>query len=67
MKNLTSKFALALLAMASTATVAHDGSEQASVISGIIHFMTEPDHLLASGVVAAGLIYFIRKLATKRS
>ncbi|WP_286238750.1 HupE/UreJ family protein [Neptuniibacter halophilus] len=50
----------------SVPAVAHDGSEQASVMSGIIHFMTEPDHLLVSAVVAAGLIYTIRKLAAKR-
>lgn len=67
MKKYKSIFSLALISLSATTATAHDGSEQTSVLNGLIHFMTEPDHLLVSGVVAAGLIYFIRKVATKRS
>ncbi|MCP4595649.1 hypothetical protein [Neptuniibacter sp.] len=34
-------------------------------LEGIIHFMTEPNHLLVSG--AGALIYFVRKTSSKRS
>ena len=46
--------------------MAHDGSEQESVMNGIVHFMTEADHLLITGLVSAVLLYTLRKLAKKR-
>ena len=67
MKNYKSIFSLALISLSSTAATAHDGSEQTSVINGIIHFMTEPDHLLVSVVIAVCLIAGIRKMKDKRS
>ena len=67
MKNYKSIFSLALISLSSTAATAHDGSEQTSLINGIIHFMTEPDHLLVSGVIAVCLIAGIRKMKDKRS
>ena len=67
MKNYKSIFSLALISLSATTATAHDGSEQTSVLNGLIHFMTEPDHLLASGVVAAGLIYLLRKAVAKKS
>lgn len=67
MKNLITKSAVATTMMAALPAVAHDGSEQASMMSGIVHFMTEPDHLLVSFAVAATVIYLVRKVASKQS
>ncbi|MCP4595651.1 HupE/UreJ family protein [Neptuniibacter sp.] len=67
MKKVITKLAVTAATLTALPAMAHDGSEQASVMSGIIHFMTEPDHLLVSGVVAAVLIYVVRKAAVKRS
>lgn len=65
MKNVRVKLAIATASLMTLPAVAHDGSEQASVISGMVHFMTEPDHLLVSAAVAATLIYLVRKRGTK--
>ena len=46
--------------------MAHDGSEQKSVMNGIVHFMTEADHLLITGLVSVVLFYTVRKLMRKR-
>jgi hydrogenase/urease accessory protein HupE len=48
-----------------TPVLAH--SEQSSVINGIVHFMTEPDHLAVSALVAAAAIFAVRKAKGKRS
>ena len=67
MKNVVTKLAASMAVLTSLPVMAHDGSEQASVMSGIVHFMTEPDHLLASFVIAAGVIYLVRRAAMKSS
>ena len=67
MKKVITKLAVTAATLTALPATAHDGSEQASVMNGIIHFMTEPDHLLVSGVVAAVLIYVVRKAVVKRS
>ncbi len=36
-------------------------------MEGIIHFMTEPDHLAFSALVAAAVTFAVRKIASKRS
>lgn len=41
-------------------------SEHASTMSSIVHFMTEPDHLLISGAVAAIVIFAVRRMSKKR-
>lgn len=41
-------------------------SEHASILSGIVHFMTEPDHLAISGLAALVVILTVRKLAKNR-
>lgn len=61
MKNLMTKLAATAALLTTLPAMAHDGSEQTSVMSGIVHFMTEPDHLLASFVIAAGVIYLVRR------
>jgi|GEM_PF-1682886 len=42
-------------------------AEHGSVLEGIAHFMTEPDHLALSAIAAAAIILAVRKLRTKRS
>jgi hydrogenase/urease accessory protein HupE len=42
-------------------------NEQSTVMEGIIHFMTEPDHLAFSALVAAAVTFAVRKIASKRS
>ena len=37
-----------------------------SVMSGIVHFMTEPDHLVISGLIAAVAIFAIRRMGKKK-
>lgn len=46
--------------------MAHDGSEQENVMNGIVHFMTEADHLLITSLVSVVLFYTVRKLTRKR-
>lgn len=41
-------------------------SEHASTMSGIVHFMTEPDHLVISGLIAAVAIFAIRRMGKKK-
>ena len=50
--------------MTSLPTLAH--SEHASTMSGIVHFMTEPDHLAISGLVALALIFIVRRMGKKK-
>jgi hydrogenase/urease accessory protein HupE len=41
-------------------------SEHASIMSGIVHFMTEPDHLAISGLVSLALIFIVRRMGKKK-
>ncbi|WP_299176473.1 HupE/UreJ family protein [uncultured Neptuniibacter sp.] len=67
LKSIVTKLSVLLSTMAVVLpAMAHDGSEQASVMSGLVHFLTEPDHLLVMFAVAGGLIYLIRKHSAKR-
>jgi hydrogenase/urease accessory protein HupE len=50
--------------MTSLPALAH--SEHASTMSGIVHFMTEPDHLAISGLIAAVAIFAIRRMGKKK-
>lgn len=65
MKSVYTKVTTVAAAVITTPALAH--SEQSSVVSGIVHFMTEPDHLAVSALVAAAVIYAVRKAVTKRS
>lgn len=51
--------------LASTPAAAH--TNQVNVMEGLVHFMTEPDHIAVSAVIAAALIFVIRKTKTKRN
>jgi hydrogenase/urease accessory protein HupE len=50
--------------MTSLPALAHSG--HASTMSGIVHFMTEPDHLAISGLIAAVAIFAIRRMGKKK-
>lgn len=65
MKTIYTKLTALATPLLATPALAH--SEQSSVISGIVHFMTEPDHLAVSALVAAAVIFAIRKAKAKRS
>lgn len=41
-------------------------SEHSNTLNGIIHFMTEPDHLALSGLVVAVVVFALRKMAKNR-
>lgn len=41
-------------------------SEHSNALNGIIHFMTEPDHLALSGLVAAAVFFAVRKMTKNR-
>lgn len=65
MKSVFSKVSAVTAAVIATPAFAH--SDHGSVMSGIIHFMTEPDHLALSALAAAAVIFAVRKIASKRS
>lgn len=54
----------AVTLMTSLPALAH--SEHASTMSGIVHFMTEPDHLVISGIVAVAVVLVVRRVGRKR-
>ena len=58
---------LATILSATAAVPAYAHSEHSSVMQGLVHIFTEPDHLLFSALAAAVLIYAVRKVAAKRS
>lgn len=68
MKNITKTLTALVAGSAALTTslpvLAH--SEHGSALSGIIHFMTEPDHLAISGLVAAVVIFAVRRMGKKR-
>ena len=66
MKKSLTKLIVTLAYFVALPAMAHDGSEQESVMNGIVHFMTEADHLLITGLVSAVLFYTVRKRAKKR-
>lgn len=63
-KAVTYKALGAATLMTSLPALAH--SEHASTMSGIVHFMTEPDHLVISGLIAAVAIFAIRRMGKKK-
>lgn len=63
-KAVTYKALGAATLMTSLPALAH--SEHASTMSGIVHFMTEPDHLAISGLIAAVAIFAIRRMGKKK-
>ncbi|MEM5537839.1 hypothetical protein WNY58_15745 [Neptuniibacter pectenicola] len=63
-KAVTYKALSAATLMTSLPALAH--SEHASTMSGIVHFMTEPDHLAISGLIAAVAIFAIRRMGKKK-
>jgi len=65
MKSVFTKVSAITSALVATPVLAH--SEHGSVMSGIVHFMTEPDHLAISALVAATVIYAVRKVSSKRT
>ncbi len=65
MKKLSTLLTATAALTTSLPALAH--SEHTSTLSGIVHFMTEPDHLLISAAVAAAVIYAVRKIAKKRA
>lgn len=65
MKSVFTKVSAITSALVATPVLAH--SEHGSVMSGIVHFMTEPDHLAISALVAASVIYAVRKVSSKRT
>ncbi|MGI1669692.1 MAG: hypothetical protein K6L74_05140 [Neptuniibacter sp.] len=65
MKSVFTKVSAITSALVATPVLAH--SEHGSVMSGIVHFMTEPDHLAISALVAAAVIYAVRKVSSKRT
>ncbi|MFY0677131.1 MAG: hypothetical protein JXR18_07615 [Neptuniibacter sp.] len=65
MKSVFTKVSAISALLVTTPALAH--SDQTSMLSGIVHFMTEPDHLLVSALLAAAVIYSIRNAKTKRS
>lgn len=65
MKSVFVKLSAVATAVIATPALAH--SDHGSVMSGIVHFMTEPDHLAISALAAAAVIFAVRKVASKRS
>ncbi|MEM5537534.1 hypothetical protein WNY58_14180 [Neptuniibacter pectenicola] len=63
-KAVTYKALSAATLMTSLPALAH--SEHASTMSGIVHFMTEPDHLAVSGLVALALNFIVRRMGKKK-
>jgi len=64
LKTLLAK-AFAVSALISSPVMAH--SDQTSVMGGIIHFLTEPDHLAVLGLVVAIAVFAGVKVISKRS
>lgn len=58
--------AVSLLAIMSLSLPAIAHSEHSSALNGIIHFMTEPDHLALLGLVAAVVVFAVRKMIKNR-
>jgi hydrogenase/urease accessory protein HupE len=58
--------AVSLLAIMSLSLPAIAHSEHSSALNGIIHFMTEPDHLALLGLVAAVVVFAVRKMINNR-
>lgn len=65
MKSVFVKISAVVTALIGTPAFAH--SDHGSVVGGFVHFMTEPDHLAFSALVAVAVIFAVRKIATKRS
>ncbi|MGH1430946.1 MAG: hypothetical protein ACRBB4_07505 [Neptuniibacter sp.] len=65
MKSVFTKVTAVAAAVIATPALAH--SEHNNMLSGFVHFMTEPDHLGVSALVATAIIFSVRKVLAKRS